>query len=124
MPEPNIIREGSRFIALVNMKLLCNIIMERADANYSHQFKHPELVSIPEGEIFTVDAVLDQEVFCDFDEHDHLCEKFVPAHIRHNSGTMTFITCEFVATRTDIIKLCEHIGFEKHPPDYPGPIIM
>lgn len=124
MHKQDIIKEGSRFFTLVPMKILCNAVMERTDVYNAHQFRHPEMVEIPQDYLFTIDGVLDDEIYCDFDEHDRLCEMFVPAHVRENTGTLVFITCEFVAARTNVIKLCEHVGFEENPPDYNGPIIF
>jgi hypothetical protein len=123
MAETEIITEGSRFFTLVPMKVLCNAVFERSNSSSFNHFRHPQLVTVPPDEVFTIDGVLDDEVDCDFDRHDALCEHFVPAHVRNASCTMTFVTCEFVAARVDIIKLCEHIGFEEHPPEYDGPIV-
>ena len=114
MLEDNLIYEGARFVLLVPMKMLCHVIFEHS--NMIHRMpsiSDPNWVEVPEGETFTIDGILDGEVECDFDNHDALCERFVPENIRLQRGTLVFDTCRFFVGRTDVRKFCEYIGQDK-----------
>lgn len=120
MLEDNLIYEGARLVLLVPMNVHCHVIFEHSNVFRISSVAHTQPAVVPEGEIFTIDSILDDEIECDFDNHDALCERFVPERVREHSGTLEFLTCRFFATRADIRKRCEYIGQDAYADEDDG----
>ena len=114
MLEEKYIYEGARFVLLVPMDVLCHVVFEHSNVFGMSNVAHPEKVEVPEGETFTIDTILEDNIECNFDNHDELCEHFVPEHVRKQSGTLVFSTCRFFSERNHIRRRCEYIGQDKY----------